>query len=89
MQKLSRQFKDRLETPLERAVFWIEYTLRHKDVSNLSTKGRYMSVYRRENLDVVTVLGLSVFIVIYVLIYVSKWFANKAIFRRDKKMKQH
>ncbi|KAK9745650.1 UDP-glucoronosyl and UDP-glucosyl transferase [Popillia japonica] len=36
MQKLSRQFKDRLETPLERAVFWIEYTLRHKDVKSIS-----------------------------------------------------
>ncbi|GJQ80789.1 hypothetical protein Trydic_g9380 [Trypoxylus dichotomus] len=88
-QKLSEQYKDRPETSLERAIFWIEYTLRHKDIRNLSTKGRYMSFYERENLDVVVFLLLAISSVIYLLFFVSKWLAEETIFRKKDKIKVH
>ncbi|XP_015837439.2 UDP-glycosyltransferase UGT5 [Tribolium castaneum] len=56
MKKSSDTFKDRLETPLERGIFWAEYTLRHGGAEFLSTPARNFSYFKVSSLDVITFL---------------------------------
>ncbi|KAI4466748.1 UDP-glucosyltransferase [Holotrichia oblita] len=43
IKKLSKAFRSQKETPLERAVFWVENVLEHKDLGYLNTRGRSMT----------------------------------------------
>ncbi|GJQ80790.1 hypothetical protein Trydic_g9381 [Trypoxylus dichotomus] len=72
IRKISKLFRDQKETPLERAVFWIEYTLRHKNLSHLSTSTRDMNIYQRENLDIYGFLLFCISLCIILLVAMSK-----------------
>lgn len=56
MQNLAKRFKDQPQTPLERAVFWTEYVLRHGNVDYLSPASRDLSIFYRFDLDISAVL---------------------------------
>lgn len=57
-----RQFllRDQKETPLERAVYWTEYVLRHKGARHLQSPARDMGVIQYYLVDVMLVLLASV-----------------------------
>ncbi|GJQ80787.1 hypothetical protein Trydic_g9378 [Trypoxylus dichotomus] len=61
MHKTSLAFRDWKETPLQRALFWVEYVLRHKNVNFLSTSSREMNFFQRQNLDIILFLLLCSF----------------------------
>ncbi|XP_059478099.1 UDP-glycosyltransferase UGT5-like [Neocloeon triangulifer] len=48
--------RDQAQPPLERAVFWVEYVLRHKGARHLQSAGRRLSWWQRHSLDVIGVL---------------------------------
>ena len=59
MAELSRRFKDRPIEPVETAMWWTEYVLRHGDTSHLRPKSIYQSWYTTRLLDVYGfILGL-------------------------------
>ncbi|XP_044263387.1 UDP-glycosyltransferase UGT5-like isoform X2 [Tribolium madens] len=62
MKKSSNTFKDRLETPLERGIFWVEYVLRHGGAEFLSTPARDFSYFKASSLDVITFLFVITFV---------------------------
>ncbi|RZC40275.1 UDP-glucuronosyltransferase 2B17-like, partial [Asbolus verrucosus] len=62
MKNISKIFKDRMETPLERAVFWTEYVLRHGGAEFLNTSARNLPFYKSFGVDVVTFLILIIYI---------------------------
>lgn len=61
-----RQFllMDQLETPLERAIFWTEYVLRHRGAKHLQSPSRHMGVIQYYLVDVILLL-LFAGVVIY------------------------
>ncbi|KAF5300890.1 hypothetical protein FQR65_LT09053 [Abscondita terminalis] len=67
IQTLSKRYRDRLNTPLETAVFWVEYVLRHGSAEHLGLAARDMYFYEVANLDIYAVLLLGLY-VIYCLI---------------------
>lgn len=56
-----RQFllKDQSETPLEKAVYWTEYIIRHKGAKHLESSSRDLSIPQYYLLDVICVLLLG------------------------------
>ncbi|XP_059622697.1 UDP-glucosyltransferase 2-like [Phlebotomus argentipes] len=60
---LSEIFRDQMETPLERAIWWIEYVLRHPNMTHMETPSRNLNLAQRESWDVLALL--------YTLILVS------------------
>lgn len=87
MQRLSRLHRDQPVAPMDQAVFWVEYMIRHKGASHLRTEAYKMPWYAYHCLDVVLLL-LSALTVLLL----STW----AIFRflccrrkRKTKTKQH
>jgi len=69
--ELSEIYKDRITSPLDTAVFWSEYVLRHHGAPNLSYPGKHMSWFEITSLDVILVLIALVsipFLLIWLLI---------------------
>ncbi|XP_062318452.1 UDP-glucuronosyltransferase 2A2-like [Osmerus eperlanus] len=62
MQRLSRLHRDQPIKPLDRAVFWIEYVMRHKGAPHLRTQASKLSWIVYNSMDVVvTLLGVILF----------------------------
>jgi len=56
--RLSNLFRDQLETPLERAVYWTEFVLRHNGAEHLRLGSRDQNFIQRNLLDVYLILFL-------------------------------
>ncbi|KAH8294624.1 hypothetical protein KR018_000626 [Drosophila ironensis] len=68
---LSQQFRDQKESPLERAVYWVEHVTRHKGARYLRSASQDLSFVEYHNLDVLATafaaLSLSL-ILMYLLV---------------------
>ncbi len=56
--KLSGLFTDQIESPLERAVFWTEFVLRHNGTEHLRLGSVDLPSYQRNLVDVYFILTL-------------------------------
>jgi glucuronosyltransferase len=57
--RLSRIFRDQPLTPLEQAVYWTEYVIRHKGTPHLRSAVLDLAWYQYFLLDVIFVLALA------------------------------
>lgn len=63
-EKLSRLFRDRPQTPLETAIFWTEYVIRHGGAPHLRSAAMDLTWYQYLLIDVIAVIMLCVIIVL-------------------------
>jgi glucuronosyltransferase len=72
MREISELFKDRPVQPLESAVWWTEYVLRHEDTSMMRLHGATQAWYQRRLLDVwALILCISTVAVILILMLMA------------------
>lgn len=84
MTKLSKIFRDRPTAPLETAMWWVEYVLRHDDTSHLRPMGHDQYWFVRRQVDIWAVVTLTVLVVaIFFVVIVRK--VVKGIFSRKRK----
>lgn len=83
MQTLSRLHRDQPMKPLDQAMFWIEYVIRHKGARHLQTQSHKMSWFVYNCLDVITALLTVVLLITltWILIVRALW---RQIFVRKK-----
>jgi glucuronosyltransferase len=67
---MSAMSKDEPESSLDRAVWWAEYTIRHKGTKHLRSSGLDLAWYQYLLLDIVAIVFLGFAITICIL-YVS------------------
>lgn len=80
--KLSSLYRDQLETPLERAVYWAEFTLRHNGTHHLRLGSRHLNVFQRNLLDVCFVLlGVFTLHLLLVVFCLQKCCCRKKVLR--------
>uniref|UniRef100_A0A672F6D6 UDP-glucuronosyltransferase n=1 Tax=Salarias fasciatus TaxID=181472 RepID=A0A672F6D6_SALFA len=72
MQKLSRLQRDQPVKPLDKAVFWIEYVMRHKGARHLRTQSLKMSWIAYNSIDVLAALFAAVLLLLFICISVVK-----------------
>ncbi|KAF2902551.1 hypothetical protein ILUMI_03634, partial [Ignelater luminosus] len=81
MQDVAKKFKDQPQAPLERAVFWTEYVLRHGNVDHLSPTSRDMPIFHRFDLDILavflTISFVSSFIFYNLLVCFKRYISAK------------
>lgn len=65
---LSRIFKDRPQLPLETAMFWIEYVIRHKGAPHLRCASLNLSWVQNNLVDVIFILS-AVAVLVLIAIY--------------------
>jgi len=66
MKKLSAQFKDTKERPVEKAAWWVEFVIRNNGTDFLKPKSMHLSMYQAWNLDILAAGVLSLVIVLYI-----------------------
>ena len=71
-QKLSRLFRDRPQTPLETAIFWTEYVIRHGGAPHLRSAALDLTWYQYLLLDVIAVMVLSIAIVLGTMYFICR-----------------
>jgi glucuronosyltransferase len=94
-QRVSRIHRDQPLTPLQQAVFWTEYVIRHKGAPHMRSAVLDLAWYQYFLLDVIAVLALATVSVLLILLLVfravlKKLFGGKSHkedtdFRRKKR----
>lgn len=88
MRKLSILYRDQPQTPLERAVYWTEYVIRHKGAKHLRARSVDMPLYVYLLFDVIAVLLIGIICVILLFILVMKTIYRFTISTNSRKTKQ-
>ncbi|EDV43000.2 uncharacterized protein Dana_GF16732 [Drosophila ananassae] len=93
---MSDRFRDQPQTPLERAVWWVEHVTRHKGAKYLKSAGQELNFFQYHSLDVLLILFIGLFFIIYLPIKTFVWILNrlnqfffKTKVQHGKKIKQN
>jgi glucuronosyltransferase len=81
---LSRIYRDQPLTPLEQAVFWTEYVIRHKGTPHLRSAVLDLTWYQYFLLDVIAVLALAVGSIIFFLLLVLRVVSRKVFIGKSR-----
>lgn len=84
MKKASERFRDRSETPLQRAIFWVEYLMRHKNADFLNTGARHMNFVTSTSLDVIVFFIFLVVVAATLLLKFGQIALRMCLHRKDK-----
>ncbi|XP_036000201.1 UDP-glucuronosyltransferase 2B31 isoform X2 [Fundulus heteroclitus] len=87
MKELSSLHRDQPMKPLDRAMFWIEFVMRHKGAAHLRTESYKMSTIQYHSIDVLGFLLAIVLLLFAVFISVFKCFWRR-VFHRGKAKKE-
>ena len=68
MQRLSRLHRDRPMQPLDSAIFWTEFVMRHKGAAHLRTESYKMPWYSYHSLDVIAFLAVVLAVIVGVVV---------------------
>uniref|UniRef100_W5NN46 UDP-glucuronosyltransferase n=1 Tax=Lepisosteus oculatus TaxID=7918 RepID=W5NN46_LEPOC len=85
MQRLSRLHRDQPMKPLDSALFWIEFVMRHKGAAHLRTESYRMPWYIYHSVDVLVVLLAASFISFLTAFAAVKFLCRRLCFRRKNK----
>lgn len=61
--KLSQLFRDRPLTPLQTAIYWIEYVIRYDGAKHMQSSAVHLNFIQKNSLDVILVLGVILYII--------------------------
>lgn len=86
--QLSERYRDRPMSPLDTAVYWIEYVIRHKGAPHLRTAAVDMPLYQYLLLDVIAFLLVVFISTLAILYYISKFVFKLITNRSSKKPKK-
>ncbi|XP_046402147.1 UDP-glucosyltransferase 2-like [Ischnura elegans] len=67
VKEISRIFKDQKESPVDRAVFWTEYVIRHKGAMHLRASSTNLRWYEYHLLDVLLAVIISSLVAVFIL----------------------
>ncbi|XP_030650066.1 UDP-glucuronosyltransferase 2C1-like [Chanos chanos] len=84
MQRLSSLHRDQPMNPLDRALFWIEFVMRHKGASHLRTESYKMPWYTYHSVDVVVFLLSNACLIIVTFVALVRCFYGACYKRRPK-----
>uniref|UniRef100_A0A8C6UDG0 Glucuronosyltransferase n=1 Tax=Neogobius melanostomus TaxID=47308 RepID=A0A8C6UDG0_9GOBI len=83
MKRLSRLHRDQPLSPMDQAVFWIEFVIRHKGASHLKSHSVTLSWAAYHSLDVIAALLSTCLLFMWTFVYVGRYLCRK-IFVRNK-----
>ncbi|KAM9332565.1 LOW QUALITY PROTEIN: UDP-glucuronosyltransferase 2C1-like [Pholidichthys leucotaenia] len=87
MQRLSRLHRDQPMSPMDQAIFWVEYVMRHKGASHLHTESYKMPWYSYYCLDVLLLLVTAVVVLFISFVAIFRFLCCTT--RRKAKTKQN
>ncbi|KAF6206590.1 hypothetical protein GE061_017824 [Apolygus lucorum] len=85
--RVSKAFLDRPMSPLDTALYWTEYVLRHEGAPHLKSPARYLTYVEYHNVDVIAALLLIMFLVSYFMFKLTKSFVKLLLSLKKTKEK--
>lgn len=86
---ISARYRDQPKTPLETAIFWVEYVCRHKGAYHLQSASQQLNCWQYHNLDVVALLlFIPVFLLYVIYSLLRKCFSKKSESKTETKSKK-
>ncbi|XP_019712691.1 UDP-glucuronosyltransferase 2C1-like isoform X2 [Hippocampus comes] len=85
MQRLSRLQRDQPITPMEQAVFWIEYVIRHKGAEHLKAQSNKMSSVVYHSIDVIVALLTVILLLVFTCLFVLRLMCRICFHEKKKK----
>jgi glucuronosyltransferase len=88
--KISELFKDNLVNPMEEAIFWIEYVIRHNGAYHLKYQGKYLSIIQYYSYDIYGMVILLTFAVFFIYnnINISSMIQHLGLSKKKSKRKR-
>lgn len=80
--KVRDRLQDQPQTPMDKAIFYIEYVLRHDGADFMKTSAQYLNVFQYNNLDVYGFFAIIIFVFLAVIRKICKF-----LFCKKKKLK--
>lgn len=71
--RISELYRDRPMSPLDTAVYWTEYVIRHKGTRHLQSAAMHLAWYQYLLLDVILVIGVVLVAFILICYYIVKY----------------
>lgn len=84
MKQVSTLMRDQMTKPLDRAIYWIEYVIRHRGAPHLRTTSRNLGLYQRCLFDVVFVIFVSILLMALILFRLLRRFFFFSDHRREE-----
>lgn len=84
----SEKFKNRPRSPLEEAIYWIEYVAQYNGAPELKSQARNLSWYQYYLIDVLLVISLSISIAIFFIIFALKRLLRLIFCNSNNKVKR-
>lgn len=89
-QKKGQLMRDQPEKPIERAMWWVEYVLRNKDISHLKNEQLLrMNFVVKHSIDVILIYGAVGALLLYIFCKVVKCLFGRSKPTDKKKVKKH
>jgi glucuronosyltransferase len=83
--KVSAIVHDQKESPLERAIYWIEYVIRHRGAPHLRIASRKLSLYQRCLFDVMLLIFVATLLLCYATNFLCRWVHLTLLFQKQGK----
>lgn len=61
VQKISQLYRDRPQSPLETAIYWIEYVLRYRGAQHMQSATVHLNIIQRNSLDVIALFVVGIY----------------------------
>ncbi|XP_041979328.1 UDP-glycosyltransferase UGT5-like [Aricia agestis] len=87
MKELSRRFKDRPMSPIDTAIWWLEYVIRNQGAGYMKNPGRELSWIALYMIDVYVVLAVSMVGIVVAITKVVKLMRSPKSVKKNKKQK--
>jgi hypothetical protein len=82
-------YHDRLVSPLDTAIYWVEYVIRHRGAPHLRVAALDLSWYQYFLLDVIVAMSAGTLFVLFVLYYIIKKTCSICCKRQKQKLKSN
>lgn len=90
VKKISEVYRDRPMGPMETAIFWVEYVIRHKGAPHLRSSAVQQNLFQRYSIDVIVFLGAILVAVLVIAKFIIGKVMNllKNIFGKRRTVKE-
>lgn len=63
----SARYRDQPMTPLDTAIYWVEYVIRHKGASHIKSASQNLSFIQYHNIDALSIIFGIIFLILYLI----------------------
>lgn len=67
IQRLSQLFRDRPMTPLQTAIYWIEYVIRYDGAKHMQSSAVHLNFIQKNSLDIIALFAIIFYIIFKIL----------------------